>query len=70
MNVKRFRPHIVVAILQISTIEHNIAFTGPQIRVRNDFFLISQPKYMLWYSIEHTKHMFELMDKKIIANLR
>ena len=36
------------------------------------FFVISQPKHMLWVlkrtvSLRHPKHMFKLMDKKIIA---
>ena len=38
-------------------------------------FLISQPKHMLWVlkrtcSFKHPKHMFKLINKKIIAILR
>ena len=42
-------------------------------------FLISQPKHMLWVlirtvsmrrSLEHPKHMFKLMGKKIITIIR
>ena len=44
---------------------------GLQIRVPIwFFFLISQPKHMLWNgSFEHPKHMFKLMGKEIYAIL-
>ena len=36
------------------------------------YFLISQPKHMLWVlksSFEHPKHMLKLMGKKIFTSL-
>ena len=46
---------------------------GPQIRECNWFFFISQPKHIERShrdgSFEHPKHMFKVMDKKIIAIL-
>ena len=43
--------------------------SGPQIKVHNQFFFISQPKHMLLVLkrtvSKYQKHMFKLMDRKI-----
>ena len=47
-------------------------FTGIQLGEHNskNYFLISEPKHIVWvHKIEHQKHIFKLVNKKIVTFL-
>ena len=73
-SIRRNDAVIIICLIKCCVVP---AFVCLQIRVliQTIFFLISQPKHMLWVlkrtdgSFEHPKHMFNLMGKKIITTV-